>query len=196
MLLCLQRKLPAVIVEIDTKALVDAFNNPSYKNSVISIIFDDCKHLILQIPQVCIKHVYREANKCVDWLANSGHSQSVDFILHLFHLWAWFPLLRLIVLVFGVTGSALSFPFLVSWIIFPVYQKKKKNLTSMDTFFVLVQLFTEMLWTSELVCDLRTFCLLQRLSYQIEHKWKVFCAWRLFSVLWSNNINIRGWQMS
>ena len=82
LLLCLQRKLPAVIVEIDTKALVDAFNNPSYKNSVISTIFDDCKHLILQIPQVCIKHVYREANKCVDWLANSGHSQSVDFILH------------------------------------------------------------------------------------------------------------------
>ena len=82
LMLCDQRKLPAVIVEIDAKALVDAFNNPSYRNSMISPIFDDCKHLILQIPQVCINHVYREANKCANWLANSGHSQSLDFIVH------------------------------------------------------------------------------------------------------------------
>ena len=82
LMLCVQRKFLAVIVEIDAKALVDAFNNTSYCNSVISPIFDDCKHLILQIPQVCIKHVYREANKCADWLANSGHSLSLDFIVH------------------------------------------------------------------------------------------------------------------
>ena len=82
LMLCVQKKIPAVIVEMDAKALVDALNNPSYRNSVISPIFDDCKHLILQIPQVCIKHVYREANKCADWLANSGHSQSLDFIIH------------------------------------------------------------------------------------------------------------------
>ena len=35
LMLCVQRKLPIVIVEIDVKALVDAFNNPSYRNSVI-----------------------------------------------------------------------------------------------------------------------------------------------------------------
>ena len=91
LMLCVQRKLPTVIVEIDVKALVDAFNNPSYRNSVISPIFYDYKHLILQIPQFCIKHVYREANKCVDWLANSGHSQSLDFIVHFVPLVSLIP---------------------------------------------------------------------------------------------------------
>ena len=82
LMLCVQKKIPAVIVEMDAKALVDALNNPSYRNSVISPIFDDCKQLILQIPQVRINHVYHEANKCANWLANSGHSQSLDFIIH------------------------------------------------------------------------------------------------------------------
>ena len=80
-MLCLQRNFSANIVEIDAKALVDALNSPSLRNSVISPIFEDCKQLILQIPQVRINHVYREANICADWLANFGHSQSLDFIL-------------------------------------------------------------------------------------------------------------------
>lgn len=49
---------------------------------MISPIFDDCKHLISQIPQVRLKHIYQEANKCADHLAKSGHSQVLDFIIH------------------------------------------------------------------------------------------------------------------
>ena len=82
LMLCYQMKLPAIIVELDTKALVDALSNLCYSNSVISPIFDDCKLLISQIPQVRIKHIYQEANKCADRLANSGHSQVLNFIIH------------------------------------------------------------------------------------------------------------------
>ena len=82
LMLCHQMKLPAIIVELDTKALVDALSNLCNSDSVISSIFDDCKLLISQIPQVRIKHIYQEANKCADCLANSGHSQVLNFIIH------------------------------------------------------------------------------------------------------------------
>ena len=77
-----QMKLPAIIIELDAKALVDALKNPRYSNSVISPLFDDCKYLISQISQVRINHVFREANKCADRLANSSHSQVSKFIIH------------------------------------------------------------------------------------------------------------------
>lgn len=68
------------MVELDTKALVDALNNPFYVNSIISSLFDDCRRLAAQIPHLSIKHTYREANRCADLLANLGSCQSLDFI--------------------------------------------------------------------------------------------------------------------
>ena len=61
---------------------MDALNSPNYSNSVISPLFDDCKYLISQIPQVRIYHIFREANKSADRLANSGHAQDLEFIIH------------------------------------------------------------------------------------------------------------------
>lgn len=48
--LCRQLNLPAIIVELDAKALVEVLNNPSYYNSVISPLLDDYKCLISQFP--------------------------------------------------------------------------------------------------------------------------------------------------
>ena len=81
LILCHQMKLPAIYVELDAKSLVDALSNPSYNNLVISPIFDDCKLLISKIPLVRIKHIFREANICANCLANSGHSQALDFVI-------------------------------------------------------------------------------------------------------------------
>ena len=80
--LCRQLNACAVLIELDAKSLVDALNNSSYYNSVISPLLDDCKLLMDQTPQVRIKHTYREANKCADHLANLGLFQSVDFLVH------------------------------------------------------------------------------------------------------------------
>ena len=42
---------------------------------------DDCRQLATQIPQVRFRHVYREANRCVDHLAKLGCSMDVDFVV-------------------------------------------------------------------------------------------------------------------
>ena len=42
---------------------------------------DDCRFLLQRIPQTKIKHVFKEANKHVDGLADLGRSQEVDFVL-------------------------------------------------------------------------------------------------------------------
>ncbi|XP_065639085.1 uncharacterized protein LOC136071559 [Quercus suber] len=80
LLLCNQHNFNAVMIELDAKALVDALNNPSYTNIIVSSLFDDCRLLAAQIPQLSIKHIYREANKCADRLAKLGSCQDVDFI--------------------------------------------------------------------------------------------------------------------
>ena len=54
--------------------------NPSYANTIVSLPFDDCRHLAAQIPHLSIKHIYRETNRCADRLANLGSCQAVDFI--------------------------------------------------------------------------------------------------------------------
>ena len=58
LLLCHQINLPAVIVELDAKALVDALSNPAYANSIISPLFDDCRQLVTRIPQCHIRHIF------------------------------------------------------------------------------------------------------------------------------------------
>ena len=80
--LCCQLNACAILIELDAKSLVDALNNSSYCNPVISPPLDDCMLLIDQTPQVRIKHTYREANKCADRLANLGLFQSVNFLFH------------------------------------------------------------------------------------------------------------------
>ena len=82
LLLCNQMNLNGVIIELDSKALVDAIINPCYANSVISPLFDDCKILASRIPRLCFRHIYREANMCADRLAKLGLHQSLDFVIH------------------------------------------------------------------------------------------------------------------
>ena len=63
-------------------ALLDILNNPSYSNSVISPLFEDCKQLTIQIPHLSIIHSYREGNRCANHLASLGLGQSLDFVIH------------------------------------------------------------------------------------------------------------------
>ena len=80
LLLCLQIQAQAVCVELDAKAIVDAFNMQSYFNTVISSIMDDCRHLAAQISQLRVRHIYREANRCADLLAKLGTSIVSDYV--------------------------------------------------------------------------------------------------------------------
>ena len=40
---------------------------------------EDCKQLISQIPQARVRHIYREANKCADFLAKLGTTLDNEF---------------------------------------------------------------------------------------------------------------------
>lgn len=66
-------------VELDAKAIVDAITNPNYTNVFVSSLMDDCRMLVSQIPQICIRHCYCEANRCADALARMGGSQASEF---------------------------------------------------------------------------------------------------------------------
>ena len=69
----------ALEVELDAKSIVDALGNPSYVNNVISPLLDDCKLLISCILQVCIKHCFRQVNRCADSLVRMSYCLDADF---------------------------------------------------------------------------------------------------------------------
>ena len=77
--LCLQINAQSVVIELDAKAIVDAFNSPSSSNSIVSSLMDDCICLATRIPQKRFRHIYREANKCADCLARIGSLLDSDF---------------------------------------------------------------------------------------------------------------------
>ena len=77
--LCLQINAQSVVIELDAKAIVDAFNSPSPSNSIVSSLMDDCICLATRIPHKRFRHIYREANKCADCLARIGSLLDSDF---------------------------------------------------------------------------------------------------------------------
>ena len=79
--LCLQTQAQAVLIELDSKSIVDAFNSQGYSNTIVSSIMEDCRHMITWIPQTRFRHIYREANRCADYLAKVGTSIEGDFIV-------------------------------------------------------------------------------------------------------------------
>ena len=82
LMLCFDRSLAMVEVELDAKVVVDMLTNPQYSNIVIASLIKDCRYLISQIPQVRIKHCYRESNRCADKLARKGANQTLNLILY------------------------------------------------------------------------------------------------------------------
>ena len=81
-MLCNQLNVQVVNIELDAKSIVDAINVQGKSDSVVSSILEDCRHLIAMIPQTTVTHVFREANRSADWLANLGLNLDVDFILY------------------------------------------------------------------------------------------------------------------
>lgn len=61
--------------------IVSLFASSSIVHPCLRSFVDDCRFLLQRIPQTKIKHVFKEANKHVDGLADLGRSQEVDFVL-------------------------------------------------------------------------------------------------------------------
>lgn len=77
---CRDQNYEVVVVELDAKAVIDILSNLNNSNLAVCSLVDDCRCLIAQIPQVLIRHCYREANRCANKLANMGGKQQTDFI--------------------------------------------------------------------------------------------------------------------
>ena len=78
--LCLQTHTQAVIIELDSKTIVEVFNLQAHSNTFISSMIEHCKHLISRIPQTWIRHIFREVNKCAGFLTKLGTSYKDDFM--------------------------------------------------------------------------------------------------------------------
>lgn len=58
LMLCVDRNLVMVEIELDAKSIVDMLENSQYTNISISSLLEDCRKLINEIPRVRIKHCY------------------------------------------------------------------------------------------------------------------------------------------
>ncbi|KAK7858949.1 hypothetical protein CFP56_009614 [Quercus suber] len=78
---------------MDAKIIIDALSSHTKANTIVSSIMDDCRQLIAQIPQARFEHIYKEANKCADFLARLGSSLDVEFtifsspLVDMFNIW-------------------------------------------------------------------------------------------------------------
>ena len=74
-------QLSAVDVQLDAKAVVQLLSN-SYSANICALpLLDDCRQLKSQIGHVRIRHCFREANPCADFLAHLGSHQDSTFVL-------------------------------------------------------------------------------------------------------------------
>ncbi|KAL0001474.1 hypothetical protein SO802_015255 [Lithocarpus litseifolius] len=80
LILCSSLSIHSLVIELDAKAVVDVFLNPNYQNNAVSPILEDCRNLLLRFQQVQIKHCFRQANRCADFLARMSFDQVSDFI--------------------------------------------------------------------------------------------------------------------
>ena len=70
--LCLERGISTVEIELDATAAISLVSSNVNANGDLSALIDDCKELLLRLPQVKLSHCFREANFCADALAKLG----------------------------------------------------------------------------------------------------------------------------
>ena len=81
LLLALQMGINLLEVKLDTKVVIDLVLASSTPNRAYSPLLNDCRCLLIRFQQVNTRHIFREANRCVDGLAKRGCTQPVDFVV-------------------------------------------------------------------------------------------------------------------
>ena len=79
--LCISLKIPAVVIELDAKLVVDFLKKDLGKSNSINALVADCREGLKEIPLVRIQHCYRKTNKCADALARTGALMAQDFTI-------------------------------------------------------------------------------------------------------------------
>ena len=81
-MLCINRNLEAVEVELDARAVINVISNLNISNLFVHSLVDDYRLLASQIPRIHFKHYYCEANRCADRLARMGGAQETALIFY------------------------------------------------------------------------------------------------------------------
>ncbi|KAF7807224.1 ribonuclease H [Senna tora] len=68
--------VPKVILECDSKCLVDGIKSTSDHGADVQPLFLEIRSLLAGFTEVLVQHRWRQANVCADWLANLGASKS------------------------------------------------------------------------------------------------------------------------
>ena len=68
-----------IFIEVDAEMVVLLLKNHTTINLVIEPLLSDCRNLLLMFTNPVVKHVFREANQCVDALANLGLTLDCPF---------------------------------------------------------------------------------------------------------------------
>ena len=74
MVLCIDTQAQAVEVKLDATTAIFLISSKSRSNGDFFGLVDDCKDLLLQLPQVKVSHCFRDVNVYADALAKLGAS--------------------------------------------------------------------------------------------------------------------------
>ena len=80
--LAIQLGISCLEVELDAKIVVELLENNDSTNFKFSPVLHDCRYLLTRFTQVRVAHVYREVNRCADFLAKHGCCLRVDFAMY------------------------------------------------------------------------------------------------------------------
>ena len=81
LLLVSQLGISKLLVELDAQTIVNLLHSSKPYNNSFSSLLNDCRFLLRQFQQVRISHVFREANRCADYLAKGGCTLDGDFVV-------------------------------------------------------------------------------------------------------------------
>ena len=71
-----------LLIEIDSLAIFHILSNPNSFVTYVYSLLEDCKCLMQLLGNPFIRHVHKEANIMIDWLAKNSLSLSCEFLLY------------------------------------------------------------------------------------------------------------------
>ena len=80
-MLAIQLGISKLEVELDTKVIVEMLNNIDNANKKLSPLLLDYRSLMASLTQVRVAHVFREVNKCANYLAKNECYMREDFVI-------------------------------------------------------------------------------------------------------------------
>ena len=70
--MAIQLDIHQLEVELNAKVIVELLNGAECPNRSYSPLLNDCRPLIARFVQIWVRHCFREANQCADFLAKGG----------------------------------------------------------------------------------------------------------------------------